>query len=56
MDPVVDYEELIARLTRAFSYRYETLTSDAIRMVGIIFARPTSPWIARCFAPVDELV
>lgn len=43
MDPVIDYEELIARLTSAFSYRYETLTSDAVRMVGIIFARPTSP-------------
>ncbi len=42
MDPVIDYPELIDRLTSAFQYRYQEGTSGRFRFTGLIFARPQS--------------
>ncbi len=43
MQPAVDYEELISRLTERFRYRYDDDSLSRTRMVGIVFARPNSP-------------
>jgi hypothetical protein len=43
MDPVIDYEELVSRLTNAFKNRYDVVGHDDVRMVGIVFASPNSP-------------
>jgi hypothetical protein len=42
MDPVGDYYSFIRHITSKFKYRYGVDISDELRMVGIVFARPTS--------------
>ncbi len=40
--PVIDYNQFLAHLTDAFIFRYGDSSSDHVRMVGIVFARPSS--------------
>lgn len=43
MVPVSDYNKFLSHLTNAFISAYGNSASDHVRLVGIIFARPSSP-------------
>ena len=43
MIPAVDYNQIITRLTNAFLSQHRDNASNCVRMVGIVFARPSSP-------------
>jgi len=43
MIPAIDYAQLLQKLTFAFLSRHPKDTSSHVRLVGIVFARPSSP-------------
>lgn len=43
METARSYQDVLNSLTRAFKQRYDTSDNQYVRMVGILFAKPSSP-------------
>src|SRR5690349_4306845 len=54
MLPANSYKEVIEKLRDAFKYRYQMREQNSlneVRMVGLLFARPKSPFAAQTIIP-----